>query len=642
MAMNSDRKCWKRSPRPALLEAVVLASTFFAFLFAPAASVSAPDPTAGGLIPASRVTTWQPGLTYNGGIPNRTEIYKTISPKGGDLDDTADIQMALNGCPPEHVVQLTAGTFNINGHGLYFSTTNCTLRGAGPGSFSDGTGGTRLIKADRNTNRSYGVLYVLPRGVAFGRSINLAEDAAQGSNSLDLVSNPGIRVGEIVYIDENTDDDPEVFWGPSHNPPGGGSRRWFIRQDRSLAQIMEVTAVNGNTISFNTPFHTTFKTAYQAQLTRFTGLLLHKVGVEDLYIWGGMGGDYHGNISMNLCAYCWVKNVNSAWSIGTSVGLYRTFRSEVRDSYIHETPDPNPGGAGYLTGMSFGASDNLFENNVMWYGNKGIVMRGTGGGNVVAYNYMDDFFGSSYPQSPEAGLNAGHYTTPHMELLEGNYSYNYKGDSYWGNSIDISVFRNWLSALRAAHPPLNTYTYSVGPCTYRYGDYAGRTAVDVQAYSYNTNFVGNILGMPNQQLLGYNSNSCFGSQQTGWQYENLDNFTSSNVAVMWRMGTDQSHVNIDGKWAWVSNTHETQLRQGNWDWVTKKQSWDDSGLPGTNAQRPIPNSLYLIATPPFFGNNPWPWTDPTTGTAHTLPAKYCFEHHQMPTCLQNGAPIERD
>jgi hypothetical protein len=627
--------------RLALIASIALALIpLFGSSFAQTVPVPTPDPAAGGLIPGDRVTDWQPGVTYNGGIPYRTTIYKTISPRGGDLDDTANIQAALDTCRREAVVQLTAGTFNINGHGLNLSSTNCTLRGAGPGAFSDGSGGTRLVKADRATNAGYAVLYIAPRGVSFGQSINLAADAKQGANSLSLASNPGIHVGENVYIDENTDNDPEVFWGPSHNPPGGGSRRWFSRQDRSLAQMMEVIAVDGKTITFNTPFHTTFKISYQAELTRFTGPLLQRVGVEDLYVWGGMGGDSHGNISMSLCAYCWVKNVNAAWSVGTNVGLYRTFRSEVRDSYIHETPDPNPGGAGYMTSMNYGASDNLFENNVMWYGNKEIVMRGTGGGNVVAYNYMDDSFGSTYPHSSEGGLNAAHYTTPHMELLEGNYSQNYIGDSYWGNSINITVFRNWLSAHRAAHPPLDKYTFSTGHCTYRYGDYAGRTAVSVQAYTYNTNFVGNVLGMQNQQLLGYDSHSCFASQQTGWQYENLDNTMVGSMVAMWQMGGDQSHVNVDGKWAWVNTTFETQLRQGNWDWVTKKQSWHGiggTGAPGTGTPQRIPNSLYLTAAPPFFGSNRWPWVDPATGITYTLPAKYCFEHNQMPTCLQNGS-----
>src|SRR6266404_9072822 len=233
------------------------------------------------IIPSNRTTLWQPGVTNNGGIPNRTTIYKTLSPSGGD--DTAAIQAALNGCPANQVVQLTAGVFKVTGNGLSFVSPNCTLRGVGPcqglstginavnvsntdavGTFIPDPTATQLIKADRVTNPSFAILYIGNNPTEFSTSINLASDAAQGTNSLKLVSNPGIQVGEIVLVDQNTDNDPDVVWGPVHDPPGGGSRRWFVRQDRSLNQMMEVTAVNGNTITFATPFHITFKTAYTA------------------------------------------------------------------------------------------------------------------------------------------------------------------------------------------------------------------------------------------------------------------------------------------------------------------------------------------------------------------------------------------
>ena len=60
-----------------------------------------------------------------------------------------------------------------------------------------------------------------------------------------------------------------------------------------------------------------------------------------------------------LCAYCWVKNVEAHWSIGTSVGFYATFRSVLRDSYIHETPDPNPGGGGIPSRPQSGARPTI-------------------------------------------------------------------------------------------------------------------------------------------------------------------------------------------------------------------------------------------------------------------------------------------
>jgi hypothetical protein len=577
-----------------------------------------------GIIPADRMTTWNPGLNAVGGIPNRTTIYRTLSPRGGSLDDTVAIQSALAACPPGQVVKLSPGTFNINGSGLKFKRSDCTLRGSGTGALGSGNGGTRLIKADRDTNRNFAVLYVGNNPSQFQSSTNLAADAIKGTNSLTLVSNPRIAVGEIVLIDQVTDNDPRVWWGPQHNPPGGGSRRWCARQDRSLTQMMEVTAVSGNTVTFSTPFHITFKTAYAAQLSRYAELVIHRVGIEDLYVYGGMGGDGHGNVSVALCAYCWVKNIEAHWSIGTSVGFYGTFRSVLRDSYIHETPDPNPGGAGYLVGLHWGASDNLIENNVMWNGNKNIVMRATGGGNVVAYNYMDDSYGGTYPNSPEAGLNAGHCTTPHMELLEGNYSHNYKGDGFWGNSIYITVFRNHLSGLRAARPPLHTYKYGVYP----YMDLQGRTAVDIQSHSDYTNLVGNVLGFQGQSLLSYNQ-SGYSYAQKAWSYEELGGFPSNGEVTMWSIGSQQA-----GGWTWVATTYQTQLREGNWDWVTQSQRWHGiGGAVGSGTPQVIPDSLYLTAKPAFFGSNPWPWVNPSNGTVSTLPAKACLEQGKMPTCM---------
>jgi hypothetical protein len=576
------------------------------------------------LIPPDRMTTWNPGLNAVGGIPDRTTIFQTLSPRGDSLDDTAAIQRALDACPHDQVVKLGPGTFNVNGEGLHFRKSDCTLRGSGTGELGSGKGGTRLVKADRDTNRSFAVLYVGNNPAEFSSSTDLTADAIKGSYSLMLRRNPGISVGEVVLVDQVTDNDPRVWWGPQHNPPGGGSRRWFARQDRSLAQMLEVTAVDGNTITFSTPFHITLKAEYGAQLSRYANPVLRRVGIEDLYVYGGMGGDGHGNVAVDLCAYCWVRNIEAHWSVGTSVGFYGTFRSVLRDSYIHETPDPNPGGAGYMVGLNLGASDNLVENNVMWGCNKNIVSRATGGGNVIAYNYMDDAYGSTYPSMPEAGLNAGHYTTPHMELLEGNYSHNYKGDSFWGNSIYITVFRNHLSGIRAAHPPLDTYKFNVYP----YMDLQGRTAVDVQAHSDYTNFVGNVLGFQGQSLLSYRK-SGYSYVQNAWAYERLDGFPKDGEVTMWSIGSQQA-----GGWTWVPTTYQTQLREGNWDWVTRSQKWHGiGGEVGSDAPQAIPDSLYLATKPAFFGSNPWPWVNPSNGSTGILPAKACLQQGKMPTCM---------
>lgn len=587
-----------------------------------------------GIIPLDRVTVWNPGLRSVGGIPERNQIHASLSPRGLGLDDTPILQRALDTCPPGKVVQLSVGTFNINGPGLLFRATECTLRGAGTGELGNGRGGTRLVKADRERNVLAAVLYVgnNPRNYAY--SVPLLEDAVKGSFSVTLPSPPRLAVGALVLIDQDTESDPRVWWGPEHGPSGSGSRRWFARQGRSLSQVLEVKSIQGRTVTFTTPIHITFKTAHQAEFSLFAERVMHRVGIENLYVYGGMGG--HGNISVSLCAYCWIRNVESHWSVGPSITMASTFRSELRDSYIHETPDPNPGGAGYLLSIERGASDNLVENNVLWYGNKNMVMRATGGGNVVAYNYLDDAFGGTYPDLPEVGLNAAHYTTPHMELLEGNYSHNYGGETYWGNSIYITVFRNHLSGIRAARPPLDTYEHDNRP----YRDFGRRTAVEIHAHSNFTNLVGNVLGFNGQTLLShkprrswtFGGKGGYSNEQTAWNYERLTGFPPTGEVNMWIIGPQQA-----GGWKWVANTHETQLREGNWDWVTRSQRWHGiGGTAGSSKPKQIPNSLYLTQKPDFFGNQPWPWVNPVTGEVTVLPAKACLEAGKMPTCMKNA------
>ena len=51
-----------------------------------------------------------------------------------------------------------------------------------------------------------------------------------------------------------------------------------------------------------------------------------------------------------------------------------------------------------------------------WNFNKVMVMRSSGGGNVVAYNYMQDGYGSYYPNQIENGLNASHMTSAEIRV----------------------------------------------------------------------------------------------------------------------------------------------------------------------------------------------------------------------------------
>lgn len=671
--------------------------------------------------PASTVSS--EAMTANG-IPNRQVIYTTLSACSPTLttscDDTATITNALSACPANQVVKLNAGVFQVQNstfQSVEHQRSRCTLRGAGPGrqlsvglnlvgqgtqgtakgtiasvatactaaggsikaygdmSFCMDSTATQLVKTDRATS-PYPVMAMgyLPTPLC-GSSVSLTADASKGDRTITLASIPaGLVAGSLVIVDEDTfhnGGDPDVFWGTDFVSNGAPSYAWFTacggsRGYRSISQVMEVQSVNSSakTVTFTTTLHHGVTVALAAQLTPYNGFVTG-AGIEDLMLAGGWGGDCCGNLLIAGCAYCWVKNVEGLYSGGGNIHLEGTFKTVVREAFTHESLNPNPGGDGYQFSINGGAADNLVEDNIFWNGNKEIVIRGGGGGNVIAYNYMDDAFGGGYPDLGEAGLNAGHYTTTHMELEEGNYSQNFKGDAFWGNSIYIVVYRNWLSMLRASsvppnvgYPPLNTYSISNCGGTQVYRDIDNRRGVDLQQYSNFHSIIGNVIGTPGQTLLS--GDSCVGSQTT-WTEQVYTSANSGANPTVWIFGEHQDDGTSGGCGTCFVNGAMAAMqviRTANYDYVTNQEKcfdktpWTtvsnttDQGCSGIPT---LPPSFYLTSKPSFFGSHPWPWVDPAThsmtvagdgttaysgvtGSSNILPAKWCFENHHMPGC----------
>lgn len=550
------------------------------------------------IIPLERITVFSPGLNGVGGIPQRNTIFRTLAPSGAD--DTMAIQQALDACPENQVVKLGPGTFNISGNGLAITKSRITLRGSGPAV-------TRLTRTD---TADFPIIIIGSRYSAgkTTQAVALASDGVKDSYSVTLASapNPALTPGELVIVDSLTD--PNIsLWSPA-SPPGHASRGWFSRMDRPLSQVLEVASASGTTVNFTTPLHANFPTAFQAELARHgQGTSLTKVtswsGIEDLYVEKGRGGDGGGNIHLFVSSYCWVKNIESYLNGGGAVQFNSTFRCALLDSHIHQTSSPNPGGGGYLLTLNKGAADNLVENNTIWGGNKVIVMRASGGGNVIAYNLAQDAYGAGYLNFIEVGLNAAHMTTAHHELFEGNESFNFDADFTWGNAVHITVLRNSLTGLRAGKAAT-------------WQDTGNRRAAGLTWGSWWYSFYGNVLGSENMVFVG---------GQNTWDYEaqpglgSASGFNSSSRVPMWKLGYDSGDFNklADPK------VLSTVIRHGNFDYVTNQQAWDPN-----IASRELPRSLYLAEKPAFMGDRAWPWVEPGAATAaervKSLPAKERF------------------
>lgn len=182
------------------------------------ASNTAPPAPSASLLPSDRMAKWNPGLMSTGGIPNRTAIYKTLSPSG--QDDTAAIQAALNSAPAGQVVMLSPGTFIVND--ILVIGRPITLRGSGAGV-------TKLVKTNGARPRtatiisgangiltpvnpgSYShdekpVIIVGPsrwnNGPDIAASQDLTSDGARGSHSVTIADAKTFKAGMFVLLDE--------------------------------------------------------------------------------------------------------------------------------------------------------------------------------------------------------------------------------------------------------------------------------------------------------------------------------------------------------------------------------------------------------------------------------------------------------
>lgn len=579
-------------------------------------------------LPADRATTWKPGVTYNGGIPSRTTVCASLA-AGASV---SAIQSALDACPAGQVVSLAAGSYTVNSTLLVPS--NVTLRGAGPGSTILRKTNGAVAGVDGSGSDSSPIIIVgparwgnNPHGVA--GATNLTADAAKGAYSITVASTAGLSVGQLVLLDElskaswQTDpnnrgkiwasadfrvawqlhmpaqptDDPLV----ASDPTGGDAASWFCRQGRPTGEMKVITAISGNTVTFSTPIHISYRTANVAQLARFEYPKVVGAGVESLSMTGGSDG----SLRFHWTDSSWAKDVEISTWAGEGIAIDNSFRTEIRHSYVHDAAYASPGGIGYAISLSAGSADVLIEDNIVVRANKVMVARSAGAGSVVGYNYMDMGYIVYNPDWQEIGVNGSHMVGPHHMLFEGNYTFNLDSDKTHGNSVYQTYFRNYATGYRASFTTqsktINDRSSSAGPL---------RTAGPA-SLAYWFTFVGNVLGTP--------------GAMNGWVYEG--NIMLGGPAV-WAPGWDDwtPQTPMD------ANVVTSLLRDGNYDYLTNQVHWHGIGGSGSGngltppAASTLPNSLYLSGKPSFFGANTWPWVDATgTTKLYTLPAKARYD-----------------
>ena len=598
-------------------------------------------PASAGIIPADRATVWNPGIP--GGIPGDGDATRPATvwlPSGnpyagysvnpalgnGSTNATSAINSAITSAgsvasaSARKIVLLAPGTYKISGT-ISLRRSNVTLRGSGQ----------RSTIINRPSPSGEAAIWM---GNAVGDYsttpvINVVGGAAKGASTITVADASGINVGDILQIDQLADGEAngpsgwvwklDSWWSmrsPYADFSGGGGLQWKFPDSpggyRPISQRIEVLAKSGNVLTIydsasrrGSPLHLDFPAAQDPEVWRAAGAgqdVVRYAGLESLSVWSSSAaGSANDMVGMMGAAYCWFKDVETDGSKNSWAGrhihlLNAVYRCEVRQSYVHNSSNYYQGANAY--GIIYSGSECLIEDNIVRELNKPVLGETSGGGNVIAYNYVDEAVIENLTNYwQETGINMSHGSFCHSDLFEGNHTPNVGVDSTHGNNGWGVIFRNYVTG-RNSSGHAGTYL----------------RAIYVDGWNREMTSVGNVLGGPS-----FNPTYQILSPRNGI------NPVYNNVSSIYLLGSN-AWVLGSGQKPGAANMDDGQaedLFYRHLDWDKKTNSQYDNP---TNPEKTLPDSLYLTAKPAFFGSRPWPWVNPAGETkVYTLPAKVRYD-----------------
>ena len=348
--------------------------------------------------------TWAGKVGVPGGIPNRTIIFRTLSPGA----TAAQIQDALDNCPSGQVVKLAAGTFGPYTSSFRVGKNDITLRGS---TDSKGVPATTLLFSGHTLD---GQLFFSKSGIGLPDSGGLttrsiSSGLARGSTSVTVSSAPtGLSADQMMCLDVVNDGNVIL---------GGGT--WARNGNRALMQFVHVTNVSGNTITFEPALDADYWNAgsspevwYRSKDQEVSGS-----GAEDIWMKRTSTGVGHHTTAFQGARNCWLKNVYCTGVSDSSyhVWLLATLNIEIRhckfsehDSLQSSTYDIFPS---YSSGVL--VEDNIFHKSPNY------IAIPACSGSAFAYNYFfDEPYASPDWLSQIVFTHGGH---SNYNLFEGNH-----------------------------------------------------------------------------------------------------------------------------------------------------------------------------------------------------------------------------
>lgn len=208
----------------------------------------------------------------------------------------------------------------------------------------------------------------------------------------------------------------------------------------SVGHISRIDSVAENGYFLEDPLRIDFDLELLPEAQRF--LPAHQIGIECLTIeredYAESGLAY--NIYFRYATDCWVKGVESNFSVGSHIMIESSARISAIGNYLHDAFVFNGSGTrGYGITLIHHSNQILIENNIMEQLRHAMMVKQGANGNVFAYNYSRKPKRVEFPTDLSADISLhGHY--PFANLFEGNVVQNIIADHFWGPSGPGNIF----------------------------------------------------------------------------------------------------------------------------------------------------------------------------------------------------------
>lgn len=232
---------------------------------------------------------------------------------------------------------------------------------------------------------------------------------------------------------------------------------------KSVAQVVRIVAVSGDTLFLESPLRRNYLTSDAARVIRITPK--SNVGFECFYIERlDATSSQTSNFNFDYSASCWIRGVESNMTNFSHATVSSSTNLLISGNYFHHAFNYGGGGKAYGVTLQFSSGEVLVENNIFNNLRHSMLLQAGANGNVLAYNYsFNPYWTQSGFPTNSAGDIVLHGNYVFANLIEGNICQNIIiDDSHGINGPFNTFFRNraeLYGILMNENPPSNDQNF---------------------------------------------------------------------------------------------------------------------------------------------------------------------------------------